>query len=130
MSKHLSFKLTVLLLVLAASAAFGVRYASFRFTPPAEAGVIYTVINFDRAGDRAQPTYVNLVWGNVRRQLVVAPPYRACAETPAAGIVFKLRHPRPDSVPLTISTNGTVVRGPYQGDVPLELLSACYRIQT
>ena len=130
MSKHLSFKLTALLLVLAASAAFGVRYASFRFTPPAEAGVIYTVINFDRAGDRARPTYVNLVWGNVRRQLVVAPPYRTCAETPAAGIVFKLRHPRPDSVPLTISTTGTVVRGPYQGDVPLELLSACYRLQT
>jgi hypothetical protein len=130
MSKHLPFKLTVLLLVLAASAAFGVRYASFRFTPPAEAGVVYTVINFDRASDRAQPMYVNLVWGSVRRQLVVAPPYRTCAETPAAGIVLKLRHPRPDSVPLTISTTGTVVRSPYRGDVPLELLSACYRMQT
>ena len=61
---------------------------------------------------------------------MVAAPYRTCAQTPAAGIVLKLRHPRPDSVPLTISTTGTVVRPPYQGDLPLELLSACYRIQT
>jgi hypothetical protein len=88
------------------------------------------VINFERAGDRAQATYVNISWGSVRRQIVVAPPYQACAETPAAGIVLKLRHPRPDSVPLTVSTTGTIVRGPYQGDVPLELLSACYRLQT
>jgi hypothetical protein len=132
MRKRLSpaLSMTALLLVLAATAAFAVRYASFRFTPPAEPGVIYTVINFDRAGDRAKPTYVNLVWGSVRRQLVVAAPYGACAETPAAGFVLKLRHPRPDSVPLTISTTGTVVRGPYQGDVPLEVLSACYQIQT
>jgi hypothetical protein len=131
MSKHLSPTLLLTILLLAgASAAFAVRYAAFRFTPPAEPGVIYTVINFDRAGGRAQPTYVNLVWGDVHRQLVVNPPYRTCAETPAAGIVFKLRHPRPDSVPLTLSTTGTVVQGPYQGDVPAALLSACYRIQT
>jgi hypothetical protein len=122
--------LTALLLALAASAAWGVHYAGARFTPPAEAGVIYTVINFERAGGRAQATYVNVVWGTARRQIVVAPPYQTCAETPAAGIVLKLRHPRPDSVPLTISTSGTIVRGPYQGDVPLELLSACYRLQT
>ncbi len=122
--------LTVLLLVLAASAAFGLRYAAYQFTPPAEPGVIYTVINFDRAGGRAQATYVNIVWGSVRRQIVVAPPYRTCAQTPAAGIVLKLRHPRPDTVPLIISTTGTVARPPYQGDVPLELASACYRMQT
>jgi hypothetical protein len=126
----LARSLTVLLLVFAASAAFGFRYASYRFTPPAEPGVIYTVINFDRAGGRAQATYVNIVWGTVRRQIVVAAPYHTCAETPASGFVLKLRHPRPDSVPLTLSTTGTVVHGPYQGDVPLELLSACYRIQT
>jgi hypothetical protein len=131
MSKHLSPTLLLTVLLLAgASAAFAVRYAGFRFTPPAEPGVIYTVINFDRAGGRAQPTYVNLVWGTVRRQLVVNPPYRTCADTAAAGIVFKLRHPRPDSVPLTLSTTGTVVQGPYQGEVPAALLSACYRIQT
>ena len=67
--------------------------------------------------------------GRASRRITVAPPYRVCAETEAAGIVLKMRHPLPDQVPLTITTTGTIVRGPYQGEPPLELLSACYRLK-
>jgi len=29
---------------------------------------------------------------------------------------------------VTIVTTGTIVRGPYQGDLPLELLHPCYKL--
>lgn len=121
-----------LLLILTAATAFAARRSvatSASFTPPAEPGVIYTVIDYARASGRAQATTVNVDWGLASRRIVVAAPYRgACAETTPSGFVLKLRHPRPDTVPLTITTTGTVVRGPYQGDVPLELLNACYKL--
>ncbi|HEY0512679.1 MAG TPA: hypothetical protein VGH73_12290 [Thermoanaerobaculia bacterium] len=123
---HLSI---AILLALAAPAAFAAhRTTTASFVPPAETGTIFTVINYDHAFGRTQGTVVNVDWGAASRRITVAPPYRTCAETPAAGIVLKLRHPRPDSVPLTITTTGTIVRGPYQGDPPLELLSACYHL--
>ena len=120
-----------LLLILTAAAAFAARNiaSSASFTPPAQPGVIYTVINFARSGGRAQATVVNISWGLASRRVGVNASYRGvCAETTPAGFVLKMRHPRPDSVPLTITTTGTIVRGPYQGDVPLELLSPCYKL--
>jgi hypothetical protein len=121
-----------LLLVLTASTAYSARRAGLSqayFTPPPEPGVIYTVINYARSSGRAQTTVVNVEWGSASRRVTVGAPYRgACSETTPAGFVLKLRHPRPDSVPLTITTTGELVRGPYQGDVPLELLSPCYKL--
>lgn len=121
-----------LLLILTAATAFAARRSvatSASFTPPAEPGVIYTVINFPRASGVAQSTTVNVDWGLASRRVVVGAPYRgACSSTTPSGFVLKLRHPRPDSAPLTITTTGTIVRGPYQGDVPLELLNACYKL--
>jgi len=121
-----------LLLILAAATAFAGRRSiasSAYFTPPPEPGVIFTVINFARSGGTAQGTVVNVDWGLASRRVVVAAPYRgACSTTTPSGFVLKLRHPRPDTVPLTITTTGTIVRGPYQGDVPLELLNPCYKL--
>jgi hypothetical protein len=123
-----------LLLILTAATAFAGRRSiatAVSFTPPPEPGVIFTVINFARSGGTAQGTIVNVDWGLASRRVVVAAPYRGiCSQTTPSGFVLKMRHPRPDVVPMTITTTGTVVRGPYQGDVPLELLNPCYRIVT
>src|SRR5690348_13402289 len=93
-----------LLLVLTASTAYSARRAGLSqayFTPPPEPGVIYTVINYARSSGRAQTTVVNVEWGSASRRVTVGAPYRgACSETTPAGFVLKLRHPRPDSVPL------------------------------
>lgn len=121
-----------LLLVLTASTAYPARRTGLSrtyFTPPPEAGVIYTVIDFARSSGKAQTTVVNVEWGSASRRVLVGAPYRGmCLETTPSGFVLKLRHPRPDSVPLTITTTGTIVRGPYQGDIPLEVLSPCYKL--
>jgi hypothetical protein len=130
--QHLSiiFWLTfALLAVIVPAFATRDRFGSASFVPPAEPGHIFVVINYDRAGGRTQTTGINVDWGRASRRITVAPPYRVCAQTSAAGVVLKLRHPLPDQVPLTITTTGTIVRGPYQGEPPLELLSACYRLK-
>jgi hypothetical protein len=118
-----------LLLVLAALAgttAFARRAPKAdgtRFVPPPEAGVIYTGIN--------QGTVVQIQQGSVNRRVTVGAPYNGpCAETTPAGFVLKIRHPRPDQVPLILTTNGTIVRGPFQGDLPIEAIAACYHIVT
>ena len=129
-------KLPVLafLLILTAATAFAGRRSiatAVSFTPPPEPGVIFTVIDIARASGKAQNTIVNVDWGLASRRVVVAAPYRGiCSQTTPAGFVLKMRHPRPDVVPLTVTTTGTVVRGPFQGDVPLEVLNPCYKLVT
>ena len=98
------------------------------YLPPAEPGDIYTVIDFARVRGTNEPTSVTAIFGDRRRDLVVAPPYRECTDTTPAGIVLRVRHFTPDSVPLTVTTTGTIVRGPYQGDLPLEVLHPCYKL--
>jgi hypothetical protein len=99
------------------------------YTPPAEPGVIYTVINFEQAAGRSLPTYVTLDWGAVHRTLI-ATPYGRCQNVTPAGFVLKLRHSSSSRAPLRITTKGKVIREPYQGELPLEVLHACYRIKT
>jgi hypothetical protein len=124
---HLS---TALLLALVTSAAVAAATATVSYTPPPQTGSIFTVINYDRAGGRAQHTYVAVDFGALHRKFLVAAPYNSgpCSRTTPSGFVFRLRHNTPDSTPLTLTTTGTIVKGPYQGDVPLELLNACYRL--
>jgi hypothetical protein len=121
-----------LLLILAASTAYPARRAALSrtyFTPPPTPGVIYAVIDYARSSGTAQGTVVNVEWGNASRTITVGAPYQgSCAETTPAGFVLKLRHPRPDTTPLTITTTGTIVRPPYQGDLPPETLAACYKL--
>ena len=119
-------------LILAAATAFAGRRSvatTTSFTPPPEPGVIFTVIDFPRASGQAQAAMVNVSWGLASRRVVVAAPYRGiCSTTTPSGFVLKMHHPRPDSVPLTILTTGTIVRGPFQGEPPLELVNACYKL--
>lgn len=127
--RKLHLGLALLLIAIAPAAFARQRPAKAVFTPPPEPGVIFVVIDFARASGIAQGTTVDVSWGNASRKVVAGAPYHGpCSETTPAGFVLKMRHPRPDSVPMTITTNGTIVRAPYQGDPPLELLGACYRL--
>lgn len=104
--------------------------SSATYVPPAEPGLIYTVIEFNRAGGRAQNTPVTVSWGDFHNSFVASAPYTAnpCSTSTPSGFVFRLRNNQGSSTPLTITTSGTIVRGPFQGDVPMELLHACYRL--
>jgi|SRR6185295_3766421 len=95
---------------------------------PSEPGSIFTVINYKRVQGRVQPTSVTLDTGASRKSRTVVPPYRICNTTFPAGFVLKMRNPRPSSNPLTLTTNGSIVRGPYSGDMPMELLHPCYKL--
>lgn len=97
---------------------------------PSEPGNIFTVINYARAQGQAQATVVTLTDGTTLQSRTVAPPYQSCRDTTPAGFVIKMRNPRPSSDPLTLSTNGTIVRGPYVGERPAEALHPCYRSVT
>jgi hypothetical protein len=123
----------VVLIVLASAAAVAwaakPKVSVARYTPPAEVGLIYTVINYSRVAGTAQHTLVSVDWGDIHRDLVVPGPYTSnpCFTSTPSGFVFRLRNNQGSSALLTLTTNGTIVRGPYQGDVPMELLHACYR---
>jgi len=129
---QLSAAIVLLLLASATAVAWAAaaRIATAGFTPPPEPGLIYTVINYSRSGGQAQHTLVSLDFGGVRRDLVVPGPYTSnpCFTATPSGFALRLRHNQPDSPLLKIATNGTIVRGPYQGDVPMELLHACYKL--
>lgn len=106
------------------------RASVARFTPPAQPGQIFTVINYSRAAGIAQPTLVYVSWGQYQNTFVVPAPYaiNLCSTSTPSGFVLRLRNNRGITAPLTLTTNGTIVRGPYQGDTPLELLHACYTL--
>jgi hypothetical protein len=129
---HLSAAIVLLLLasVTAVAWAATARPSTASYTPPPEVGMIYTVINYNRAGGVAQHTYVTVDSADGHRTLIVPGPYlnSPCSTSTPSGFVFRLRHNVPDTVPVTITTTGTIVRGPYQGDVPMELLHACYKL--
>ena len=122
--------LTFLASMTAAAWAANHKASVARYTPPAEPGLIYTIINFNQAGGRAQNTPVSVSWGDFHNSFVVSAPYAAnpCSTSTPSGFVFRLRNNQGSDALLTISTTGTIVRGPYQGDVPMELLHACYRL--
>ena len=102
--------------------------SNVRYVTPPEPGVIYTVVNYNRQADLAQLTTVTLRKGNTRQQFTVSPPYRRCVETSPSGFVLKLRHQGADPLLVVIRTSGEVIRGPYQGDPPLEQLHPCYKL--
>lgn len=121
----------LLLLIALPSAIFAGRRAwkdRAVFVPPPEPGKIFVVFNYDRSSGRNQGTFVNVDWGSASRKLAVPPPYQRCVDATNAGFVLRMRHPTSDSVPMTITTTGAIVKGPYQGDIPLEVLSACYKL--
>jgi hypothetical protein len=111
-----------------AAAVAGVKLNSANYNPPAQTGTIYTVIDFPRVQGRNQGVLVEVDWGTTQRRFMVSP-YGRCQLTSPSGFVLKLRHRRPGSEPLRLSTTGTIIRGPYQGEIPMEVLHDCYRLK-
>jgi hypothetical protein len=120
--------LTVLLLAFLTPAGAVVRRAdTVSYTPPAQPGDIFTVIDFARRGGTAEPATVSEVMGERSRDLTVVP-YPSCADASPAGAVVRFRHFDAARTPLTVSTSGQIVRGPYQGSLPPEALHRCYQL--
>ncbi|HEY2738649.1 MAG TPA: hypothetical protein VGK45_09600 [Thermoanaerobaculia bacterium] len=121
-------------LIISALAATMALAAGRRNNPayitPAEPGQIFTVIDYPRAQGQAQTAMINANLGGATRSIIaIAPGYQnPCTTATPAGVVLKLRHSNSSPTPLTVATNGTIIRGPYQGDPPAELLHACYKL--
>jgi hypothetical protein len=122
---------TLIVLALAASAALAARRSKpTTYVTPAEPGQVFTVIDYPRAQGKAQTASVNAAVGDASRSVIVpGPAYQnPCMTSTPAGFVLRLRHNTEGPVQIQISTNGTIIRGPYQGDPPPELLHACYKL--
>jgi len=122
--------LIVLALAATVALAAGGRRNNPAYITPAEPGQIFTVIDYPRAQGQAQTAMINTNLGGTTRSIIaIAPGYRnPCTTATPAGVVLRLRHSNSNPTPLTIATNGTIIRGPYQGDPPQELLHACYKL--
>ncbi len=122
--------LTLLVSATAVAWARNTKASVARYRPPAEPGLIYTVIDYARAGGTAQHTQVSVSWGQRQESRIVPAPYASnlCATSTPSGFVLRLRNNQGSTVPLILTTNGTIVRGPYQGEIPMELLQACYSL--
>ncbi len=125
MRKHpVISSLILALLFLAVFAA--AEAVSVTYTPQPGAGAVFAVVDFPREAGLAQPARVTIDWGTVRRNFI-AVPYGRCDQVSPAGFIIKLK--QMGQGPLKLTTTGKIIRGPYQGDPPLELLHACYRVQ-
>ena len=120
----ISALLTLAILSCAALAAWS---ATAQFTPPPQEGMIFAVINFDQARGVNQNTSVSVSWGPFHRKEVVGRPYGRCGSASPAGFVLMIRHFKPDANPFVLTTSGTIVRMPYQGEAPPEISHACYK---
>ncbi len=126
-----TFLSALIISALAATMALaGGRRNNPAYITPAEPGQIFTVINYPRAQGQAQNAMINTNLGGATRSIIaIAPGYQnPCTTATPAGVVLKLRHSTSEPTPLTVATNGTIIRGPYQGDPPAELLHACYKL--
>jgi hypothetical protein len=117
---------TVLALAIAALTAGPVRPDTATITP-SQPGHIFTVINFARTDGRAQATTITVAAGKNNRYKVVAP-YRRCRESFPSGVVLKMRIPEAGGDPITLDTDGTIVRPPSYGEMPPEVQHPCYEL--
>jgi len=117
----------VMLLAVVATGSASSRTSTVQYRPPAQPGDIYTVIDFARSGGTAEATTIAEVMGSRHRDFTVVP-HDYCEHTTPTGVVVRFRHYTADSVPLTVSTTGRIVRGPYQGGVPVEAMHRCYQL--
>jgi hypothetical protein len=100
--------------------------ATASFTPPAQSGNIFAVVNYERASGANRTTSITVTWGQASRTETVVHPYGNCASATPAGFVLLVRNGGNTS-PFGIATNGTIVRGPYQGEPPPEISHTCYK---
>jgi len=124
MKRHLAAAILILALLLVGAPPVSGGTASF--TPPPVEGTIYAVINANRTPG-ARTTSITVTWGTFVRSVGRGNPYGKCAGSAAAGFVLKIRHTTPEARPFTLSTNGKIVRAPYQGAAPPEVALPCYK---
>jgi hypothetical protein len=117
----------ILIVLLTPATAAREEAAAATYTPPAEPGTIFTVIDAPQRGGEAEPFTVSETMGVQHRQLTVGAPYPHCRHTTPTGAVVRFRHFTADSQPMTLQTTGTIIRGPYQGSLPPEALHSCYQ---
>jgi hypothetical protein len=120
-----SFWLLLSVLTVLTSTAWA---ATITYTPPPQTGTVYTVINYKRVFGTAVDTSLSVVWGTFQRSGTISSPLGSCSQSIPAGFVLTLQHTKADSVPLTVSTDGTFVSGPYQGVAPPEINHPCYKV--
>ena len=96
------------------------------FIPPSQEGNIFAVIGTDRSPD-VITTQIDVNWASFSRHEIIGNPY-ACAA--GSGFVLMVRNNTGRTDPFTVSTTGTILRGPYQGDPPPELSDPCFRFVT
>jgi hypothetical protein len=120
---HVTGLLPLALASLGAAAPLQERW----FTPPPRPGYIYVVVRY--AGPAAQPVPTNFAvqWGGWRRSSVI-PVAQARGGVVPEGLVVRLRHYKPDSVPMRVETDGTILRGPYQGAPPVDWTRPAFRL--
>ena len=117
----------VVLLAALAPGSASPRLSTVEYKPPSQPGDIYTVIDFARSGGSAEATTIAEAMGSRQREMTVVP-HDYCARTTPTGVVVRFRHYAADSERLTVSTSGRIVRGPYQGGVPVEATHHCYQL--
>jgi len=96
------------------------------YTPPSKKGYVYTVINFQKKYGLPKKSSAFVVWGNWKKNGSISPGSTSYAAT-MKGFVIRLTHKKADSWPLTVTTTGTIVKGPYQGNPPSEWDSSKYK---
>lgn len=119
-------RLSAILILAILALASLVWAATASFTPPAQPGNIFAVVNYERSSGLNRTTSITVTWGQARRTETVVHPYGNCASATPAGFVLLVRNAGRTS-PFEISTNGTIVRGPYQGEPPAEISHTCYK---
>lgn len=119
---------TYVLVALFLLTATVVLAAAVTYTPPPRSGTIYTVIDYKRSLGTTRPTAVSVSWGSFNRSGTIASPLDSCSQAVHSGFVLTLQHLKADSVPLTVSTDGTFIRTPYQGAAPAEAGLPCYKV--
>ena len=125
--RKLSLASSISLIVLAFTvfAAAASKTTTVTYTPRSNAaGPVFVVVDFPREGGLARPARVSLDTGTVRSFFAV--PYGRCDQISPSGFVLRIKR---WSGSIKITTEGTIIRGPYQGEPPLELLHTCYRVQ-
>ena len=116
------------LLLFAAFAIVCIAQTSFAddpdtdYLPPNEPGDIYIVVKYRDLLGICGDTTVWATWGSHSTSDTHKPPSR-CFTGPTSGYVVKLKHSKKDSVKLSVSSDGAIIYGPMQGDLPWEYRS-------
>ncbi|MBK8149539.1 MAG: hypothetical protein IPK58_15395 [Acidobacteria bacterium] len=108
--KTLAVVLILFCLLAVPMTAFG---ESRTFRPPAEKGYVWVVVKH-RKMYPPMDTTISIQWGRFSKQASIN---AGCFRYSCEGVVIRLTHSKNDSVPMTVTTDGSIVTI-YQGEAP------------